>query len=286
MSEWPLLIFTLLVQASVGLTLFGAWYSYWMAQELAQEQHFTTLRPLLLMVCLMAGTGLLASVAHLGYPLNAFHALRHVGTSWLSREILFASLYLGIMCLVTLLALLTRRIQPALLAIGGLVGLADVYCMAEIYFHSTVIGWMHIHTHVSFYSAVIALGAVLALLFASRAVLSAPLVRRLLVTTLLLTAASAACQLLVMPDYLHQMAQRLASQPVTLPFDMQLAFQHGAALRLLSWILLLGGLTMLLWMLYRNNPRAQSPSRILLSMAAGLVMLAHVASRYAFFTLH
>jgi DMSO reductase anchor subunit len=51
----------------------------------------------------LASLGLLASALHMGYPLNALNALRHVSSSWLSREIIFASLYLAALGLATLL---------------------------------------------------------------------------------------------------------------------------------------------------------------------------------------
>lgn len=91
MHELPLLIFTLCLQGSVGVTVWLA-----LGRQYAVED-----------ACLHAArfrdgggvcTGLRGaacfSAAH-GLSLNALNALRHVASSWLSREIVFASLYLA-----------------------------------------------------------------------------------------------------------------------------------------------------------------------------------------------
>ncbi len=95
MSEWPLVTFTLLVQSSVGVTIFTALYFCWLEKEIGNQRATRTLRPVLLTSAILGCLGLLASTLHMGYPWNAFHALRHISSSWLSREIIFAALYLG-----------------------------------------------------------------------------------------------------------------------------------------------------------------------------------------------
>lgn len=92
MHELPLLIFTLFLQGSVGVTLWLAFGSTQRSALLPAAGAFV-----------LASLGLLASALHMGYPLNAFNALRHVSSSWLSREIIFASLYLAALGLATLL---------------------------------------------------------------------------------------------------------------------------------------------------------------------------------------
>lgn len=58
---------------------------------------------------MLASLGLLASALHMGYPLNALNALRHVSSSRLSREIIFASLYLAALGLAVLLMFVKSR---------------------------------------------------------------------------------------------------------------------------------------------------------------------------------
>ncbi|PLR35153.1 dimethyl sulfoxide reductase [Chimaeribacter coloradensis] len=286
MNEWPLLVFTLLVQASVGMVLMGALAGGWLRRVLTAEQHFTALRPLLLLAPVLAALGLLASVAHLGYPLNAFHALRHVASSWLSREILLASLYLGIVGLAALLALLTRRVSLLLLLLGGLVGLADVGCMAGIYINSAVITWMHLNTAVMFYGTVISLGVMLGAAVLCRGPVSPELMQRLLLTALLGCIVAAAAHWLVTPGYLRFLAQAGAAQPVMLPFDAVAAFLRTAPLRVASAALLMGAIVLLVLLLGPARQRVGMIQRGGLLAAALLVLLAQIGSRYAFFTLH
>ena len=107
----------------------------------------------------LASLGLLASALHMGYPLNALNALRHVSSSWLSREIIFASLYLAALGLATLLMFVKKPGWKPLLVVAGLVGLVDVFCMAQIYMHASVVTWQHVNTLVLFIGSVGIIGS-------------------------------------------------------------------------------------------------------------------------------
>lgn len=78
-SEVPLICFTVFAPAAAGASLFalplgGGW-------------------ALAAVVVLMVTAGMLASVAHLARPLRAPRSLTHLGSSWLSREILAVSAF-------------------------------------------------------------------------------------------------------------------------------------------------------------------------------------------------
>lgn len=78
-SEVPLICFTTLSPAAAGASLFalplsGGW-------------------ALAAVVVLMVTAGMLASIAHLARPLRAPRSLAHLGSSWLSREILVVSAF-------------------------------------------------------------------------------------------------------------------------------------------------------------------------------------------------
>ncbi|MDU6454375.1 MAG: DmsC/YnfH family molybdoenzyme membrane anchor subunit [Enterobacter hormaechei] len=135
MHELPLLIFTLFLQGSVGVTLWLAFGSTQRSALLPAAGAFV-----------LASLGLLASALHMGYPLNALNALRHVSSSWLSREIIFASLYLAALGFATLLMFVKKPGWKPLLVVAGLVGLVDVFCMAQIYMHASVVTWQHVNT--------------------------------------------------------------------------------------------------------------------------------------------
>lgn len=78
-SEVPLICFTVFAPAAAGASLFalplgGGW-------------------ALAAIVVLMVTAGMLASIAHLARPLRAPRSLAHLGSSWLSREILVVSAF-------------------------------------------------------------------------------------------------------------------------------------------------------------------------------------------------
>lgn len=78
-SEVPLICFTVFAPAAAGASLF--------ALPLGGG------RALAAIVVLMVTTGMLASIAHLARPLRAPRSLAHLGSSWLSREILVVSAF-------------------------------------------------------------------------------------------------------------------------------------------------------------------------------------------------
>lgn len=78
-SEVPLICFTVFAPAAAGASLF--------ALPLGGG------RALAAIVVLMVTAGMLASVAHLARPLRAPRSLAHLGSSWLSREILVVSAF-------------------------------------------------------------------------------------------------------------------------------------------------------------------------------------------------
>ena len=135
MHELPLLIFTLFLQGSVGVTL---WLAFGGAITPQRSVLFTAVGAFLL-----ASLGLLASALHMGYPLNALNALRHVSSSWLSREIIFASLYLAALGLAVLLLFADKPGWRLLLLAAGIIGLVDGLCMAQSYMHASVVTWQH-----------------------------------------------------------------------------------------------------------------------------------------------
>ncbi len=105
MHELPLLIFTLCLQGSVGVTV-------WLAlgrQYAVEDACLHAALPAMAGAFVLACVGLLASALHMGYPLNALNALRHVASSWLSREIVFASLYLAALGLGVVLLFFRKR---------------------------------------------------------------------------------------------------------------------------------------------------------------------------------
>ncbi|WPM84080.1 DmsC/YnfH family molybdoenzyme membrane anchor subunit [Apirhabdus apintestini] len=264
MHELPLILFTLLVQASVGVMCVFACFS---PKSLAPTQRTLAV----LFICFSAGLGLLASTLHMGYPLNAFNALRHFASSWLSREIVFAALYHGLSGIALLCALLRRTPPRVLLFAAALCGLVDLLCMSAIYMHATVVTWRHINTLFMFYGSAALLGAV----FSAWILPLSPRALRVLAG---IAIAALALRLLVQPDYISWLSDAARSEAVTFPHYPLTAFRLLSGMRLSAWISSAVGV--LLFTLAAR--RGKSP---LLLSGCVLIAVAEILQRFTFFSI-
>lgn len=277
MHELPLLIFTLLVQGSVGMTLFLA-LSARAGSRVPEVK--PQLLPGMLIACVAGGLGLVVSTLHLGYPLNAFNALRHVASSWLSREIVFASLYLAALGLCTLVMLVRKQLIPLLLPVAAVLGLIDVWCMSAIYAHTSVITWSHFNTWLMFYGAVGMLGAValawLPMLKARSVARERQSVMRFAAA---MVVAIVAIRLLAQPDYIAYLANASLSGVVTLPHQPMAIFTQLSGLRLFSWTLSVLGALLFAVSAWRQG-------KLGLMVGSLLLVLSEVLFRFMFFCIN
>lgn len=160
MHDWALLIFTVCMQAAIGGTLM-LWLYYKKISENGKVNPFIAMRVPLLVIVVLSIIGLGASFAHLGSPSNAFNTIRHIGSSWMSREILVTGLFIAAACVTTGLAVVQKKVNPMLLMVSAFIGLIDIYCMAAIYANTFVSGWSSFNTYTSFYGTAFVLGPVL-----------------------------------------------------------------------------------------------------------------------------
>ena len=160
MHEWALLIFTVAVPSSIGGMLF-LWFAQNILKKDSEIDLFKTMKWPLLAIAIISIIGLFASFFHLGKPTHALNAVRGFGPSWMSNEIVVTGLYIGLACLTAGFAFYQKKINPALMLITGIVGLADIFCMAQLYNLTQVSGWDHINTFLVFYGTAFTLGPVL-----------------------------------------------------------------------------------------------------------------------------
>ncbi len=160
MDEWALLIFSICVQTAIG-GMFMLWLFERNIKKNGNEMTFTVLKTPLMIIAALSLIGLGASFAHLGTPTNALNTLRNIGSSWMSREIVVTSAFIGATCITAGLAIVQKKINPLFLLITAIIGFVDIYCMAAIYTNSLVSGWNSINTYLSFYGTAFILGPVL-----------------------------------------------------------------------------------------------------------------------------
>lgn len=154
-EDLPLIGFTLLVQLALGAVFAAAMLTL----RLGSESVAAPLAGRLFWVALpalIAGLGL--SLLHLGTPLGAIRALRNLGSSWLSREVLVTSLFTALTGVAAILQG-TGRPYVNLLWLAGLTGFAAVFTMGRLYQATFRPAWTTPFTPVSFFTASLALGA-------------------------------------------------------------------------------------------------------------------------------
>lgn len=161
MHEWPLLIFTVCLQAAIG-GMFMLAIFYKKLNELGEEKAFKIMRTPLIVIVVLSIIGLAASFMHLGAPSNAINTIRNLGTSWQSREILVTGMFIAAACITLGLALVKKKVNLWLVIATAVIGFIDVYCMGAIYANTLVSGWNSINTYTSFFGTAIVLGPVLA----------------------------------------------------------------------------------------------------------------------------
>lgn len=161
MKEASLVAFTLLSQAAAGIC--GVLLALALRAGKAGTSAALEAAALPLLAAALVGAllGLGASFLHLGSPRNAWRALRNVRTSWLSREILLASLFAAALAAAVLARL---RPGPPGFASGfaegfaGVVGVGLVMTMAGAYRLRTVPAWDRVATPLAFFGSALVLG--------------------------------------------------------------------------------------------------------------------------------
>lgn len=145
---WSLVIFTVMAQCAVGLSLFIALDG--------DGRHSAVRQTWVCIGILMVGT--LISLTHLSQPFISFYSITGAASSWLSREILFAGLFGAAM----LAGMLFRL--PVLRWLASAVGLVFVFMMGNVYRIPNQPQWNSWLLPVGFFATSILLGGVAKLL--------------------------------------------------------------------------------------------------------------------------
>lgn len=160
--ELPLILFTVLGQMCVG-----AFVVLGVVQVVARIRHGKQsvdhiTDPALYAIGPVLVLGLIASMAHLGTPFNGIHTLRHLTSSWLSREIVFGVAFAGLGFLFAAMQWFrwgSTALRQALALLTAAVGLGFIWVMSMVYASlPTVPAWNSWTTPAQFFLTTFLLG--------------------------------------------------------------------------------------------------------------------------------
>ena len=164
-KEWSLVAFTLLSQMAVGGFLIVS-LTHRIGRRQASDVEVRRLcNGALVGLGAVMGVSLVVSLFHLGSPLNAWRSINNVGSSWLSREILFTLIFFIMWFICAYLqwrGVGTEKLRDAWTGLTGLVGVLAIFSSAMIYQLPTRPAWNSLVTVIFFFASTFLLGALAA----------------------------------------------------------------------------------------------------------------------------
>jgi len=160
-QEWALILFTILAQMAVGaFWVLGVVHTY-ARRKMGEEAADRLSDGALLVIGPVLVLAFVASLFHLGSPLNAPRAVIGLGTSWLSREIFFGTLFavLGaVFALMQWRKIASSGVRMVIAWIAALVGIAFIISMTMVYMVPAQPAWNTWLTPIRFFSTTALLG--------------------------------------------------------------------------------------------------------------------------------
>jgi len=237
---------------------------------------------------------LIASLFHLGKVVHIIGAVPNLGTSWMSREVVFAVTF---MILTVVFAFLQwRKIGSAglLMTIGwitAIVGLVLIYCMGMTYMLPAQPAWNTLATPINFYLAALLLGVLGtgAVLVASYAMMKKDVALDEFIKSTFQMIAIAGIVLLgleflVLPLYMAF----LSTQGTAALHSLSLMFNAYGVVLAFRLILVFAGAGLLGTYLYRRASVFSGEKTLanLAYSAFALVLLSEILARFLFYATH
>lgn len=275
-EEWPLLLFTLLTQLAVGAYLFFVIIRSLKNKIDSKLSINITKRGMFLVGPVML-VALILSVFHLGDPLGAFRSIGNLGSSWLSREIVFAG---GFFALWIVSYYLDRKGAWNQIVgwITSVVGLGAIFSMASIYATSIKPAWTDVNTYLAFYGTTILFGAVASMLVI---ILSKEEKSEGLTSVLkgigLVGVASIVIQLIYLPVYVAG----LSGSGLAGIKSASLLTETYALSSIIRWVLSIVGLAIIGFVFFRQVKRKTQLK--LFYAAFAFVLVGEFLGRYIFY---
>lgn len=274
-GEYSLIIFTLLIQMAVGMSFVLLLIDYKLKMRDFTGKGIIT-------VAALGLVGLLVSFLHLGYPWNAFNVLRGVGNSWLSREVISTSAFMGLTIISAWLFWRGDRNKFVQVQwVGVIIGIFTIYSMAKVYMVSIIPVWSHIQTLIAFLGTSLILGslgiAVCYKMFFKDGIEKGNIIFQY---TSVIAIIAIAIQGLALPSYFTAIANGGAFTQLT---TQLIANSYGIVL-ILRWLLAFLGAAVLSAMIWVKASQEKSfvPAN-LVYLSFTCVLLAEIIGRYLFY---
>ena len=161
--ELPMILFTVLAQMCVGAFVVLGIVQAVASRRYGKDAVDKVTDPALYAIGPVMVFGLIASMFHMNDLTNTLNVIRHLETSWLSREIILGTGFAGLGFLFAAAQWFkwgTTRLRQALALATAAVGLGLVYAMSMIYYSLvTVPAWHTWATPAQFFTTAFLLGA-------------------------------------------------------------------------------------------------------------------------------
>lgn len=160
-KEWALIIFTVLAQMSVGSFVVLGFIHFLTRRSAGTEAADRMSDRALLAIGPVLILAMIASLFHLGNPLNAPRAIANLANSWLSREILFGVLFAvtgGVFAIMQWRKISSFAVRNVIALVAAVIGLALVGSMAMVYMLRSQPAWNSLATPISFFVTTFLLG--------------------------------------------------------------------------------------------------------------------------------
>lgn len=279
--EWALMLFTLLSQLTIGTFLILTLTQTLLIKKTSAEVTGGLTRFGLLLVGPVMAVALALSLFHLGTPTNAVWVMSNLGSSWLSREILFGGLFLVCWFLSVYTTWDTK--PNALTWLAAAAGLLAVFSMASIYASTIHEVWSNLNTHLVFFGTTLLFGtagALSSIIYSARGKTLNNDTLAVLQKINWIGLAAIAIQLIYFPIFLSLLVSggkdALASAEI---IANAYAFPF-----ILKWILSLCGGLLLFYALGKLSRNKQYPAQMIY-LALLAILVGEFIGRYIFYAM-
>lgn len=280
-EEWPLMMFTLLTQLGVGtfilLTI--------VRTVLESKENHKTASQLtntgFLAIGVIMAIALVLSLFHLGTPSGAYRALSNIGSSWLSREILFVGIFF-VLILGNYFVARKGQFNKILSWVTALTGIMVIFSMASIYSSSIRPAWDSGNTLLAFLGTTFLFGALASVVFIIQGLKGdklSPELINVLKKISMVGIAALLIQLVYLPVYYTALS---GGGDAALASAQTLAGSYAPML-VIRWVLSVIGAALLVYALFKKGNTTMALPLNTVYLAFALVLVGEFLGRYIFY---